>query len=285
VGKNTVVSYFLLQFCNYKTLLTMNNQILRLETQTAALLTTIRELLNEDVLTAIDRDHLKHQCLLLYELILELPPVEDTVFTPPIQEPILPVVHESVPPVVQETIPPILQEETPPALFAEEPLKVTIQKPLFEEELTLNDLAKAGETTPVKLPETETEMKNRKIDAILDQQQKITPTPPATLDVELSLHEKIAHSMEPKTPLFEKLSAPVPSLKNAINVNLKIALVNHLFNENTVEYVKAIDKLNSCENIHEAMRYFNELKHHYSWDSDDYNVKELEQLLTKRYSG
>jgi hypothetical protein len=265
--------YFILFFYNFviiKLYLTMNNQILRLEKQSAALLSTISELLNEDKLTAIDKDHLKHQCLLLYEGILDLTPVEDVEITEPIVQEILPAINQ-----VQEIIP--IPE-------VEEPLKVAMQqKPLFEEELTLNDLAKASETIPVKLPETETEIQNRTIDQILDLQQKITETPPAPVDVELSLHEKIAHSLEPKETIFEKLVSSIPSLKNAINVNLKIALVNQLFNENTVEYVKAIDKLNSCENIHEAMRYFNELKHQYAWDGENNNVKELEQLLNKRY--
>lgn len=252
----------------------MNNQILRLEKQSAALLSTISELLHEDKLTAIDKDHLKHQCLVLYELILELSPIEDLEITEPIVQDIAPVMPPIVVPV----------QEITPIPEVEEPLKVAMQqKPLFEEELTLNDLAKASETIPVKLPETETEIQNRTIDQILDQQQKITEAIPVEVDVELSLHEKIAHSLEPKATIFEKLVSTIPSLKNAINVNLKIALVHQLFNENTVEYVKAIDKLNSCENIHEAMRYFNELKHQYAWDAENPNVKELEQLLSKRY--
>lgn len=266
----------------------MNNQILQLEKQSAALLSSISQLLNEDKLTTIDKDYLKHQCLLLYELILELTPVDEVDTETPVVEETVHNIRGTTPltqeptPVVPEIIPVV--PETIPVPEAEEPLKVAMQqKPLFEQELTLNDLAKASETAPVKLPETETEIQNRTIDHILDQQQKITVTPPAPVDVELSLHEKIAHSLEPKENLIEKLAASIPSLKNAINVNLKIALVNQLFNDNTVDYVKAIDKLNSCENIHEAMRYFNELKHQYAWDGENHNVKELEQLLSKRY--
>jgi hypothetical protein len=274
VGKNNVLYSFLLQLCNYKLFLTMNNQILPLENQAAALHSAISELLNDDKLTAIDKDHLKHQCLLLYELILELSPAEDVAPEIPVVQEIIPIVRETAP-IVPETL--FVPE-------ADEPLKVAMQqKPLFEEELTLNDLAKASETAPIKLPETETEIQNRTIDEILDLQQKITEATPTVVDVELSLHEKIAHSLPPKENLIEKLASSIPSLKNAINVNLKIALVNQLFNDNTVEYVKAIDKLNSCENIHEAMRYFNELKHQYTWDGENHNVKELEQLLNKRY--
>lgn len=99
---------------------------------------------------------------------------------------------------------------------------------------------------------------------------------------ELSLHEKISGSKQPD--LKEKFSdAKVESLKAAINLNKKIAFVNELFKENTVEYAKAIDKLNASADHNEALHYFNELKHQYSWSNDNDLVLELEQLIQKRF--
>ena len=68
-----------------------------------------------------------------------------------------------------------------------------------------------------------------------------------------------------RTPdVYEKIAREQQqSLKQAINLNKKIAFVNNLFNENTVEYAKAIEKLNASTTVHEALRYFNELKHQY----------------------
>lgn len=276
----------------------MNNEMLRLVKQAEDLKVALQQLAEKDTLTLIDRDLLKHKCLLMYEQLLAAPlkeqeaPLaqEKTEIPLPVIKPIVeavaikPAVVEPIiePIAAQVVVEPVVVEPTvTPTEKPEFTFPPIIQQPLFEESLTLNDLAKAADTPVVKQPPTETELLNTTIDTILEQQQeqKIKTAP----DPEITLHEKIANAIEPRENLIAKLSASIPSLKNAINVNLKIALVNQLFNENTVEYVKAIDRLNSCENIHEAMRYFNELKHQYAWDSENHNVRELEQLLTKRY--
>jgi hypothetical protein len=258
VGKNNVLSSFLLQLCKHKHFLTMNQQLQLLEKQCSELLTIIKELGHQDSLSAIDQDLLKQHCVRLYEKVLVLSHSEQlTILTEAITD----------------------QPATSTVKVDDE--ISSVQQPLFAESILTNDIPEHVEEPKEKQPPTQTEIQNNEIDTILHQQQNITVKEDA--DPELSLHEKIAHTLEPKANLIDKLSSSIPSLKNAINVNLKIALVNKLFNENTVEYVKAIDRLNSCENIHEAMRYFNELKHQYSWDSEDSNVKELEQLLAKRY--
>ena len=101
---------------------------------------------------------------------------------------------------------------------------------------------------------------------------------------ELSLLDKLSASM--RTPdVYEKIAREQQqSLKQAINLNKKIAFVNNLFNENTVEYAKAIEKLNASTTVHEALRYFNELKHQYSWSNENILVKELESLIEKRFA-
>ncbi len=99
---------------------------------------------------------------------------------------------------------------------------------------------------------------------------------------ELSLHQKISGNKQ--ADINERYNeSKVESLKSAIGLNKKIAFVNELFSENTVEYAKAIDKLNLSVDLNEAMKFFNELKHQNSWDNENENVMELEQLIQKRF--
>ena len=101
-------------------------------------------------------------------------------------------------------------------------------------------------------------------------------------NAEPSLHQKI--SGQKQTDINERINdSRVESLKSAIGLNKKIAYVNELFKENTVEYAKAIDKLNTSIDLNEALKYFNELKHHYSWSNENEHVIELEQLIQKRF--
>jgi hypothetical protein len=113
---------------------------------------------------------------------------------------------------------------------------------------------------------------------------KLEPKPTVDPTPELSLLDKLSASI--RTPdVYEKIARDQQqSLKQAINLNKKIAFVNNLFNENTVEYAKAIEKLNASTTVHEALRYFNELKHQYSWSNENALVKELEGLIEKRFA-
>lgn len=109
---------------------------------------------------------------------------------------------------------------------------------------------------------------------------------PQTKDTqtEVSLLDKLSATLK-TADVYEKITRESQqSLKQAINLNKKIAFVNNLFNENTVEYAKAIEKLNASTTLHEALRYFNELKHQYNWNNDNALVRELEQLIEKRYA-
>lgn len=224
--------------------------------------------------SAIHLELMKQKCVTLFDLFLQIKtetvPIESAEIH---QTPITPVIETPI---------------ATPSLFSAPTLLVNDIPPVTVEPQTVVEPTK--QEVPITEVKTETELKNEWIDEIIEQKQeeeeKTTPPIPLLKEVinELSLHEKIASVLPPKADLAEKLSTQISSLKSAINVNLKIAMVNDLFNESSVEYVKAIDKLNSSENIHEAMRYFSELKHTYTWDSENSLVKELEALITKRYS-
>jgi len=147
------------------------------------------------------------------------------------------------------------------------------------DEPTLDDLEKLMEEKVIvedQLPQVQATLPLETSD--------VKPTLVVEPSPELSLLDKLSASM--RTPdVYEKISREQQqSLKQAINLNKKIAFVNNLFNENTVEYAKAIEKLNASTTVHEALRYFNELKHQYSWSNENLLVKELETLIEKRFA-
>lgn len=146
-----------------------------------------------------------------------------------------------------------------------EPTLDDLEKLMEEKELAEAEVPQVQATLPLETPKVETK-------------PVVEPAP------ELSLLDKLSASM--RTPdVYEKIAREQQqSLKQAINLNKKIAFVNNLFNENTVEYAKAIEKLNASTTVHEALRYFNELKHQYSWSNENALVKELEGLIEKRFA-
>ncbi len=252
----------------------MRKTLVELEQQIASLQTLVTQLQATEPITDLDKEVLKQKCINLYEHILALSEL-----------------HTQEPAAIN-TLP-----AAPPAHVPE--LTIPLTKTEVSPELILtNDIPHLEEPEPVTnavpdlfapILQTETEIQNTEIENLIrEEEQKVAEefvTPLMKEEVkEISLHEKIAGTIPVKPVLAEKLSGTgITSLKAAINVNLKIALVNDLFKENTVEYVKAIDRLNTSENIHEAMRYFSELKHTYNWDSNNNLVKELEVLINKRY--
>jgi hypothetical protein len=147
----------------------------------------------------------------------------------------------------------------------DEPTLDDLEKLMEEKEIVEDQLPQVQATLPLETSDVKPNL-------------VVEPSP------ELSLLDKLSASM--RTPdVYEKISREQQqSLKQAINLNKKIAFVNNLFNENTVEYAKAIEKLNASTTVHEALRYFNELKHQYSWSNENLLVKELETLIEKRFA-
>lgn len=113
--------------------------------------------------------------------------------------------------------------------------------------------------------------------------------PPVIQELQLNkgedelLHEKIAKTVSPQNDLSQRFQSKIESLKSAITLNRKIAFVNDLFKENTVEYATAIEMLNNATDLTDALRIFGELKYNNNWDESDALVKELESLVVKRY--
>ena len=257
---------------------------------------------------------LQQQLLYVYHSLLQvqgqlahLPPGTVNV------EDVLPMVGLTPEPLAQQPIlvePEVVMESMVEPIVATEPepqpvIESVVEEPVKEEAPTTNELK--FEFTPNTITETEPTLddleKLMQAQELAEEQAKLNdeleafevqttlplePVKPLVAEVtpvaEVSLLDKLSAAM--RTPdVVEKIAREQQqSLKQAINLNKKIAFVNNLFNENTVEYAKAIEKLNASSTLHEALRYFNELKHQYSWSNENALVKELEQLIEKRYS-
>lgn len=213
----------------------------------------------------------------------------------PVEEPVIKE-EEVIVPVAEEKV---SEEEVVAEVVKETPVEQGLNfnfktMPEGEQEPTLEDLEKImqqhEQEEEDKVQETVEEVTEpAKVQTTLSFEAPVTPvvkqTPSTEPQAEVSLLDKLSATIRTNPDVVEKIAKEQQqSLKQAINLNRKIAFVNNLFNENTVEYAKAIEKLNACSSLHEALRYFNELKHQYNWSNESALVKDLESLIEKRYS-
>ncbi len=225
-------------------------------------------------------------------------------------EEVLPLVGLTPEPVIEQPVvvePEVVMESMVEPEITQEPVveEVVVEEPVKEEAPTTNEVK--FEFTPNTITETEPTLddleKLMQAQELAEEQAKLNdeleafevqttlplePAKPVVTEaapvVEVSLLDKLSAVVRTPDVVEKIVREQQQSLKQAINLNKKIAFVNNLFNENTVEYAKAIEKLNASSTLHEALRYFNELKHQYSWSNENALVKELEQLIEKRYS-
>jgi len=222
-------------------------------------------LLNENrMANAIEISLLKKQCTELYEMIIKLDvKVEDNIAVSKLPTEVdKPLSHiDMTEPVVEVISKPILVEEEQTPV---QPIPEAIQELVKKDEIIQEE-----KIEPSLFSETT---------IVIEKKSNLINIPYS----EPSLHQKISeHKQADVNEMINE--SRVESLKSAIGLNKKIAFVNELFKENTVEYAKAIDKLNSSKDLHEAMSYFNELKHQYSWNNENEHTNDLEQLIQKRF--
>ncbi len=73
---------------------------------------------------------------------------------------------------------------------------------------------------------------------------------------------------------------PIEDLKTVISLNDKIRFIKELFNSNSEQYALSINKLNSCNNLDEAMEYLNE---NFEWNDTKTSFKEFLELIYRRF--
>ncbi len=193
---------------------------------------------------------------------------------------------------------PIIQE-TETIIMETEVLETEVIAPIIEQEslvLETELMEEIMETPAEEITITETVIIPRKLEVpvfetkLVNEEQKEKPAAFFSIGktvmpkTEPSLNDIIAQKMD-GFQLSEKVIEPkIDNLKTAISLNKKIAFVNELFKENVVEYAKSIDKINSSNNINEAMLIWTELKITHNWNNENTLVKDLEKLIQRRFS-
>jgi hypothetical protein len=234
-------------------------------------------------LNLIEKDLLRKQCLELYEQLLMLDVQQESLLEQAVQkekepEPVLPIaeVHVEEPEEKVISSPQVVPDVTPSSLsfdFTEEVEEVkedelvetpannpeeTIEAPLFSEAFVETE-------TPKPVQESHT------IEEVVEQE-------------ELRLNEKISKAGDKKLFMDKMMFTPIDNIKSHITLNKKVAFIIGLFNQEGDDYNKAIDQLNTADNLQAALDIYHMLKTRYAWNAEQELVKELEVLVRRRYS-
>jgi hypothetical protein len=273
----------------------------------------INELLHANqTLNRIQKDLLSKQCLDVYELLLKLKTEEEKgeekVFTAFIKEE--PILKQEIIETIEAKIPTI-EVEVKQEVLVQPEIETVNNEPLvqaenFQEVITWADqqdesldaiAEKVNIQETQELPEPKLEIispeininkatENKRIQyTVMPEIPKPNPLHTQFTEKAPSFNDKMSQTNPPVlVPLADKtIEAPIDNIKGAINLNKKIAFVKLLFNENVVEYAKAIERLNSATDRTDALRIHNELKHQHQWDNQNELVQELEQLVKRRF--
>ena len=90
---------------------------------------------------------------------------------------------------------------------------------------------------------------------------------------------------EEKPVVINKIQKPaIQDLTKAIGLNDKFVFANDLFEGNMQEYSIAIQQLNGAGTLESAMDYFSNSQQLYEWDMEKETVKQLIDLVDRRYS-
>lgn len=99
-----------------------------------------------------------------------------------------------------------------------------------------------------------------------------------------SINDKFASDAPEKT-LADKLSRqPIKDLKAAIGLNQKFLFMNDLFEGDNEIFHDAINKINSCNTLDEAIEHIDgNLVSAYSWDKESNSVLNFMDLVERRF--
>lgn len=233
-------------------------------------------------LNLIEKDLLRKQCLELYEQLLMLDAqqellLEQAVVKEKQPEPVLPVAEVHVEePEVKEISSPQVPDVTSLSLSFDFTEKVEEVK---DEELVEASTDNSEETieaplfsgAPVETETPEPVQESHTIEEVVEQE-------------ELRLNEKISKAGDKKLFMDKMMFTPIDNIKSHITLNKKVAFIIGLFNQEGDDYNKAIDQLNTADNLQAALDIYHMLKTRYAWNAEQDLVKELEVLVRRRYS-
>ena len=228
-------------------------------------------------------DMLKSKLMKLHDKINHLQLLESVyAYKQPIQE----VITETVQKPITQTV--IEKSETEQKITIEAP-EVKTFEPI---------IAEVTEPTPIK-PEVHTatttaeEVKQKKVTASV-----VPPVQTARAEVfkeadqtvatmfheTETIHDKIGVA-QPAFAIADKLKlSPVTDLVKAIGINEKFLFISQLFNDDSIKYQSAIDKLNTSSNFAEAYMYFDsEITSGNQIDKNSDACRQFVDLLQRRF--
>lgn len=244
----------------------------------------IATLTAQPVLTMLEQDLLRSYLLQMYDALVNqvAPPSKEVAPAQKQDEPVAEVIVE------QELIVPIINDipvESSESSMPGEPEK--------EEEVieALNLFSSTGSVTEeIEISETGTVVEPEEEQVILPvAEAPKTATPQNVIELltsEKADEEKLIDriTQEQKTLADKMQITPIDNIKSHITLNKKVAYIIGLFNQESEDYNKALDQLNTADNLQDALNTLHMLRTRYNWKADLDLAKELEQLVRRRYT-
>ena len=160
----------------------------------------------------------------------------------------------------------IAEEETAPSIFE-----------ITDEEEYAGEAEEEIEELPFSFREVEEEPSEEVAPTIADTAQPVT----VLGDVVGAERTTIADSITPKEDVASVIgSSQLSSLRSAIGLNDKFLLIRDLFGGDNGAYEAAIDGLDSCQSLDDAMLYIFD---NFAWDGECDGAKLMTELLSRRF--
>lgn len=244
----------------------------------------IATLTAQPVLTAFEQDLLRSYLLQMYDAIVNQVTTPSKEAMPPQKqdEPVADVIveQELVVPVINDI--PVERSEPSSAHEPEKEEEVIEALNLFSSSGSITEEIEISETISVVEPEEE--------QVILSMEESPKTTTPQSV-IELLTSEKADEeklidriTQEQKTLADKMQITPIDNIKSHITLNKKVAYIIGLFNQESEDYNKALDQLNTADNLQDALNTLHMLRTRYNWKADLDLAKELEQLVRRRYT-
>jgi len=246
----------------------------------------------QPVLNQLEQDLLRSYLLQMYDALLhpsvateqKHPPIEES--QPEITE-IIPVAEEAVP--LINDIPAIQEERTEEVLITKQETEVVSSE--IPEVVDLFSLPDAEESEPIVEPVINEVVESRESIIVIapEAEEKKAAIPRNVIQLissEKIDEEKLKDRIAPdqKTLADKMLLTPIDNIKSQITLNKKVAYIIGLFNQESEDYNKALDQLNTADNLQDALNTFHMLRTRYNWKAELDLAKELEQLVRRRYT-
>ncbi|MBQ5613421.1 MAG: hypothetical protein IIU82_00195 [Tidjanibacter sp.] len=160
----------------------------------------------------------------------------------------------------------IAEEETAPSIFE-----------ITDEEEYDGEAEEEIEELPFSFREVEEESSEEVAPTIADAAQPVT----VLGDVVGAERTTIADSITPKEDVASVIgNSQLSSLRSAIGLNDKFLLIRDLFGGDNGAYEAAIDGLDSCQSLDDAMLYIFD---NFAWDGECDGAKLMTELLSRRF--